>query len=173
LLRRPALFDFLLLNATPTTYSYTLSLHDALPIYFRWHSATSDLVLMDAPPPQEDCRPFVKIAKLLAAGGLHVPKVWAEDLSRGFLALSDLGTQTWLDVLTQDNADELFTLAIDALIRMQQIPVHNAQLPEYDEALLRRELQLFPDWYVTHALGQSFAAEQQDWWQQTCDVLVN
>ncbi len=55
--------------------------------YFRWHSATSDLVLMDAPPPQEDCRPFVKIAKLLAEGGLHVPKVWAEDLSRGFFGV--------------------------------------------------------------------------------------
>ena len=97
---------------------------------------------MDAPPPQEDCRPFVKIAKLLAEGGLHVPKVWAADLSRGFLTLSDLGRQTWLEVLNQDNADQLFSLAIDALIRMQRISVHNAQLPEYDEALLR-ELQLF------------------------------
>lgn len=141
--------------------------------YFRWHSASSDLVMMDAPPPQEDCRPFVKIAKLLAEGGLHVPKVWAADLSRGFLTLSDLGSQTWLEVLNQDNADQLFSLAIDALIRMQRISVHNAQLPEYDEALLRRELQLFPDWYVTHVLGRSFTAEQQDWWQHTCDVLVS
>ena len=141
--------------------------------YFRWHSAVTDLVLMDAPPPQEDCRPFVKIAKLLAAGGLHVPKVWAEDVSRGFLVLSDLGTQTWLEVLNQDNADELFSLAIDALIRLQHISVRDAQLPEYDEVLLRRELQLFPDWYVAHALGRSFTAEQQGWWQQTCDVLVS
>ena len=140
--------------------------------YFRWHSTTADVVLMDAPPPQEDCRPFVKIAQLLAQGGLHVPKVWAEDLERGFLALSDLGKQTWLEVLTEGNADELFALAIDALLDMQSIAVQDAQLPVYDEALLRRELQLFPDWYVAHALGQTFTAEQQDWWQQTCDVLL-
>ena len=140
--------------------------------YFRWHSAEADLILMDAPPPKEDCRPFVKIAKLLADAGLHVPKVWAEDLPRGFLALSDLGTQTWLEVLTEDNADELFALAIDALIRLQTISVQSAQLPAYDEALLRRELQLFPEWYVEHALGQSFTVEQEGWWQQTCDVLL-
>lgn len=140
--------------------------------YFRWHSAAADLILMDAPPPKEDCGPFVRIAKLLAEAGLHVPKVWAEDLPRGFLALSDLGTQTWLEVLTEDNADEMFALAIDALIRLQAISMQSADLPRYDEALLRRELQLFPDWYVEHALGQSFTAEQEGWWQQTCDVLV-
>ncbi len=141
--------------------------------YFRWHSAETDLVLMDAPPPQEDCRPFVKIAQLLAQGGLHVPKIWAEDLQRGFLVLSDLGTQTWLEVLNQDNADEMFALAINALITMQKISVQDAQLPVYDEALLRRELQLFPDWYVAHVLGRQLTAEQQSLWQQTCDVLVN
>jgi len=141
--------------------------------YFRWHSSEADLILMAAPPPQEDCRPFVKIAKLLAQGGLHVPTVWAEDLARGFLALSDLGQQTWLEVLNQDNADEMFALAIDALIRLQNIPVQDAQLPVYDEALLRRELQLFPDWYVEHALGQHLTEQQRDWWQKTCDVLVS
>lgn len=140
--------------------------------YFRWRSETADLILMDAPPPQENCHPFVNIAQLLAAGGLHVPKVWAEDLERGFLVLSDLGQQTWLEILNQDNADELFTLAIDALIRLQKISLHDAQLPVYDDALLRRELQLFPDWYVKHTLAQTFTEEQQGWWQQTCDVLV-
>ena len=140
--------------------------------YFRWHSETADLVLMDAPPPQEDCRPFVKMAHLLAQGGLHVPKVWAQDLERGFLVLSDLGQQTWLEVLDQENADELFALAIDALITLQKIPVQAAQLPTYDEALLRRELQLFPEWYVQQELGITFTEQQQYLWQQACDVLV-
>lgn len=140
--------------------------------YFRWHSETADLVLMDAPPPQEDCRPFVAMANLLAQGGLHVPKVWAQDLQRGFLVLSDLGQQTWLDILTEENADELFSLAIDALISMQKISAEDAQLPLYDEALLRRELQLFPDWYVQHELGITFTEQQQYLWQQACDVLV-
>lgn len=141
--------------------------------YFRWHSTETDLVLMDAPPPQENCRPFVKIAQLLAREGLHVPKIWAEDLERGFLVLSDLGTQTWLEVLNPDNADDMFALAIDALIQLQKISVQDAQLPVYDEALLRRELQLFPDWYVAHALGRQLTPEQQGWWQQTCEVLVH
>lgn len=140
--------------------------------YFRWHSETADLVLMDAPPPQEDCRPFVAMANLLAQGGLYVPKVWAQDVQRGFLVLSDLGQQTWLDILTADNADELFSLAIDALITMQKISAEEAQLPSYDEALLRRELQLFPDWYVQHELGITFTEQQQYLWQQACDVLV-
>ena len=141
--------------------------------YFRWHSQSVDLVLMDAPPPQEDCRPFVKIAHLLAQGGLHVPKVWAQDLQRGFLVLSDLGQQTWLEVLDAENADELFGLAIDALITLQEINIEGAQLPAYDEALLRRELQLFPDWYVQHELGITFTEQQQYLWQQACDVLVD
>lgn len=141
--------------------------------YFRWHSDTVDLVLMDAPPPQEDCRPFVKMAQLLAQGGLHVPKVWAQDLQRGFLVLSDLGQQTWLDVLNQENADEFFGLAMQALITLQKIAIDDAQLPVYDEALLRRELQLFPDWYVQHELGITLSEQQQYLWQQACDVLVN
>ena len=140
--------------------------------YFRWHSESLDLVLMDAPPPREDCRPFVKMAHLLAEGGLHVPKVWAQDLEQGFLVLSDLGLQTWLEILNDENADALFSLAIDALITLQKIPVQNAQLPTYDEALLRRELQLFPEWYVQCELGIRFSEQQEYLWQQACDVLL-
>lgn len=140
--------------------------------YFRWHSEAVDLVLMDAPPPQEDCYPFVKMASLLAQGGLHVPKVWAQDLEQGFLVLSDLGQQTWLEVLNQENANEFFSLAIDTLITLQKISVQDAQLPAYDEALLRRELQLFPDWYVQHELGITFTSQQEYLWQQACDILV-
>lgn len=140
--------------------------------YFRWHAASVDLILMDAPPPQEDCRPFVKIAHLLAEGGLHVPKVWAQELQQGFLVLSDLGRQTWLDILNPENADELFALAIDALIQLQQIALDDVQLPLYDEALLRRELQLFPEWYIEHELGVSLTEQQTYLWQQACDLLV-
>ena len=75
-------------------------------------------------------------------------------------------------MLHQDNADELFGLAIDALINMQKISAADAQLPSYDEALLRRELQLFPEWYVQRELGITFTEQQQYLWQQACDVLV-
>ncbi|MDY7219908.1 phosphotransferase [Denitrificimonas sp. JX-1] len=140
--------------------------------YFRWSDQKKGLVLMDAPPPNEDCRPFVKVAKLLEQAGLNVPKVWAQDLERGFLALSDLGQYTWLEILSEENADELFSLAIDALISLQKIPAETAQLPAYDEALLRRELALFPEWYVKHELQLEMTEQQQYLWAQACDVLV-
>ena len=66
---------------------------------------------MDAPPPQEDWRPFVKVAGLLAEAGVHVPQILAEDVEQGFLLLSDLGRQTYLDVLNPQNAEELFAMA--------------------------------------------------------------
>src|SRR5690606_29269391 len=120
--------------------------------YFRWEGDSRSLILMDAPPPQEDCRPFVKIARLLADAGINVPQIHAEDLQHGFLLLSDLGRQTYLEVITPDNADALFVDAIQALLRFQQLPL-DAGLPVYDQALLHRELQLFPDWYVQRELG--------------------
>ena len=139
--------------------------------YFRWEGAGRSLIVMDAPPPQEDCRPFVRIAGMLAAGGLAVPQILAADVEQGFLLLDDLGRQTWLEILNPGNADALFSLALDSLIRLQQVPAAGL-LPEYDDALLRRELQLFPDWYLQRHLGVSLDAAQQALWQQTCDLLV-
>lgn len=140
--------------------------------YFRWEGAGRSLILMDAPPPQEDCRPFVKIAGILADAGVHVPQILAADLERGFLLLDDLGRQTWLEVLTADNADALFDEALRALLAFQRLPL-DQQLPSYDDALLRRELQLFPDWYLQRHLGVTLNAEQQAQWQQVCDLLVD
>lgn len=139
--------------------------------YFRWRAGGLKLVLMDAPPP-EDCRPFVRMAQMLATAGLHVPVVLAQDVEQGFLVLSDLGERTWLQVLDRDNADELFGLALDLLVRLQRIDVAGSGLPDYDDALLRRELQLFPDWYLRYELGLELNAQQQEWWQQGCDLLV-
>lgn len=140
--------------------------------YFRWQSDERSLIVMDAPPPQENCRPFVQIAALLAEAGLHVPQVLAEDLERGFLLLDDLGRQTYLDVICEDNADALFADAIRALVALQKHPVP-ADLPRYDEPLLRRELQLFPEWYVQRHLGLSFTPEQQRLWDHCCQELID
>lgn len=140
--------------------------------YFRWEAEGRSLVVMDAPPPQEDCRPFVKVAGLLAEAGLNVPEIPAQDLERGFLLLGDLGRQTYLDVIDEDNADALFDDAIRALIALQQLPV-SSPLPAYDEALLRRELQLFPEWYVQRHLGHSFTRAEQQVWERTCQLLID
>ena len=120
--------------------------------YFRFRVDDRSLIGMDAPPQQEDSAPFVRVAELFADAGVHVPTIHACDLEQGFLLLSDLGSQTWLKVLNESNADERFPRAIDALIRIQQAS-RPGVLPDYDEALLRRELELFPDWYLEKHLG--------------------
>ncbi|MFG6203772.1 aminoglycoside phosphotransferase family protein [Pseudomonas retamae] len=140
--------------------------------YFRWEGEGRSFVVMDAPPPQENCKPFVDIAFLLAKSAINVPKIYAEDLERGFLLLNDLGNQTYLDVIDGENADALFDDALQALLAFQQLPMV-APLPSYDVALLRRELELFPEWYVKRELGVEFDAAQQQQWQHISDLLID
>jgi len=140
--------------------------------YFRWQGAGRSLIVMDAPPPQEDCRPFVKVAHLLAEARLNVPQILAADLERGFLLLNDLGRQTYLDVINDDNADALFADALTALLAFQQLPM-TAPLPSYDDALLRRELQLFPEWYVQRHLGVELSEQQQAMWLRVSQLLID
>ncbi len=143
--------------------------------YFRVHLASAymgnqTLIAMDAPPQQEDCTPFVTVAKLFLDTGLNVPKVIAQDLANGFLLLSDLGNDTYLQHLNNETAQMLYFDATNALIKLQ-LASKSHDLPAYDEALLTREMQLFPDCYVSKHLGQTLNAEQQGWLQQTFTSL--
>ncbi|WP_263144394.1 phosphotransferase [Pseudomonas sp. RIT-PI-AD] len=140
--------------------------------YFRWEGEGRSLILMDAPPPREDCRPFVKVAGLLAEAGVHVPRILAADVERGFLLLDDLGRQTYLEVLDTDNADALFEQAFQALLAIQCMPLE-APLPAYDDVLLRRELHLFAEWYLQCHLGLELEGERLAAWNETCDLLVD
>ncbi|WP_415765734.1 aminoglycoside phosphotransferase family protein [Pseudomonas sp. ZB1P45] len=140
--------------------------------YFRWEGEGRSFVVMDAPPPQENCKPFVDIAFLLTKSGINVPKIYAEDLERGFLLLNDLGNKTYLDVIDSENADDLFKDALQALLAFQQLPMV-APLPSYDVALLRRELELFPEWYVKRELGIEFDSAQQILWQNVTELLID
>jgi aminoglycoside/choline kinase family phosphotransferase len=119
------------------------------------------LIAMDAPPPLEDCRPYVKVARLLRAAGINAPEVLAQDLDHGFLLLTDLGECTYLSVLDPESAPRLYSDAIDALI-LWQCATREGELPAYDEALLTRELNLFPDWYVAKHLGVTLSTAQKD-----------
>ena len=143
--------------------------------YLRIDAASGpDLIVMDAPPPQEDVRPFIHVASLIQAAGLHGPAVLASDVEHGFLLLTDLGRSLYLDALkeaTPQQADTLMRDAIRALVQWQCHVPANA-LPSYDDALLRRELGLFPDWCVTREFGVSWSAAEQQTWQQVCDALV-
>ena len=128
--------------------------------YFRVTLADATLIVMDAPPEYEDCRPFVQVAGLMSAAGLNVPAILAQDLAQGFLLLSDLGSTTYLAALNDDNADALFRDATNALIRWQ-LASREGVLPLYDEALLRRELDLFPEWYLQRHLGFELDVRQR------------
>jgi aminoglycoside/choline kinase family phosphotransferase len=116
-------------------------------------------IVMDAPPQHEDCRPFLHIGKLFEDAGTHVPHVYERNLEQGFLLLSDLGNTTYLQALTSDNATQLYGAATDALIRIQ-LASRVAELPRYDEALLRRELNLFPEWYISRHLNVQLTDRQ-------------
>jgi aminoglycoside/choline kinase family phosphotransferase len=124
-------------------------------------AAVRTLIAMDAPPSREDCRPFVAVARMLADAGVHSPAILAEALDLGFLLLSDLGTQTYLSALTEATAPALYGDACAALIRWQ-LASRQGTLPPYDEALLRRELDLFPDWYIARHVGVTLDKTQRD-----------
>ncbi len=116
--------------------------------YFRWSDGEHSLLIMDAPPLQEDVQPFIRIAGLLAEAGVHTPEILAADLEQGFLLLEDL------------------------LIRWQASS-QPGELPDYDEAILRRELQLFPEWFVADHLQRQLTTEQQADWDALCRVLLD
>ena len=120
--------------------------------YFRYRHGGRTLVAMDAPPEQEDCRPFVDVAGRLARAGVAVPEILHQDLEQGFLLLTDMGRETWLTALDGGNADAWFEAALETLITQQHF-ADTAGLPEYDRALLRRELDLFPHWYLGEHRG--------------------
>jgi hypothetical protein len=128
--------------------------------YFRVTAKGRDYIVMDAPPAHEDCRPFIAVARLFGDAGVHVPKVLAQDLAQGFLLLTDLGNTTYLSALNESTARELYLESNDALIRIQQAS-RPGVLPEYDRALLTRELMLFPEWYVEKHLGVAMKGEQR------------
>ena len=143
--------------------TFTLTPASADASFRRYFRATfadnSTRIIMDAPPQHEDCKPFLHVAKLFGQAGAHAPQVYAQDLEQGFLLLSDLGNTTYLQALTIGNAPQLYGAATDALIKIQLASREN-ELPLYDEVLLRRELNLFPEWYIAKHLGVTLSAKQ-------------
>jgi len=123
--------------------------------YFRARSDTDTWIVMDAPPDKENVGPFIAVAEMLVAAGVNAPRILARNLEHGFLLLSDLGNRTYLAELAQrDRADALYEDALAALASMQAgCAAQVAGLPPYDAALLRREMELFPEWFMQRHLG--------------------
>jgi hypothetical protein len=142
--------------------------------YFRIHTDGTTRIVMDAPPPQEDCRPFVHVANLLHVAGVNAPEVIASDLNEGFLILGDLGTTTYLDVLNEGNVDRLYGDATGVLAQLQAcIEPASADLPRYDAELLNFELSLFKDWYLQKHLGMTLDVGQENILTATNKLLVD
>jgi aminoglycoside/choline kinase family phosphotransferase len=140
--------------------------------YFRVRAeGGATYVAMDAPPQAEDCAPFVRVAALLRAAGVNAPEVLAQDLAQGFLLLSDLGSVTYLDALRAQDPAPLMRDATDALIRWQ-LATRKGELPPYDEALLRREMGLFPEWYAARHLGRALGPAQVAAFEAVQQLLV-
>lgn len=139
-------------------------------------AANRTLIVMDASADRASCLPFTYMAELLLGSGLRAPQIVARDLDQGYLLLEDLGDGTYLDTFNQskpgaEGADQLYTAAIEALVHLQNIPCP-PQLPCYDETLLRRELALFPDWYLQRHLQLTADGELRQRIDAVFDVLV-
>lgn len=142
--------------------------------YFRVDTSAGSCIVMDAPPDKENCQPFVHVARLMQDAHLLVPRILAWDEPQGFMLLDDLGTQTMMEVIdpTQPQANHgLYMRAIDALLAWQQASRPGA-LPTYDEALLTRELSLFPDWYLAQHRGVQLDTQQRDMLNRTFQTIV-
>jgi hypothetical protein len=128
-------------------------------------------IVMDAPPSHEDLGPWLHVQRLFHAAGVHVPEVLAENRAEGFLLLSDLGSTTYLAQLDDAGADELYRAAIEALVKIQ-LASRPGELPAYDRSLLKRELDLLPDWYIARHLGKPLADKRRADLEKVFDSIL-
>jgi aminoglycoside/choline kinase family phosphotransferase len=140
--------------------------------YFRLDGPGGETrIVMDAPPDREPLDAFIDIDRRLRKAGLSAPAIHAVDAARGFLLMEDLGDEPYLDALDENTADALYGDALQAL-QVMQTRVERENLPPYDEALLRREMALFHDWFLQRWLGLRLSADQQRLWWTSLDLLV-
>jgi aminoglycoside/choline kinase family phosphotransferase len=142
--------------------------------YFRIESKNPDFgtfIIMDAPPQHEPLDTFIQVDLLLSEAGLNVPQILERNISEGFLLLNDLGNQTYLSQLNEETANHLYHDATHALVQMQLASKPNV-LPNYDEALLQRELDLFPEWYLKKHLKIELTDLQQTQVKKSFELII-
>ena len=142
--------------------------------YLRVTADTGSLIIMDAPPDKEDCRPFDQVARLMAQAGLHVPRVLAWSQELGFMLLTDLGHRTMMQAIDAASAMAnlpLYLQAVDSLT-LWQVASRPGVLPAYDAALLRRELDLFPHWYLQQYRGMAIDAPMRTTLERAFDCII-
>ncbi len=139
--------------------------------YWRTRHAGVSWIVMDSPPAQEDPAPWLQIGARLAAAGLHVPAVQAQDLQQGFLLIEDLGDQLYLPALNDASADVLYGDAMQALLRMQR-DVAVGGMQTYDRSFLQRELEIMPEWFLGRHLDHEPTREERDVMEAAFRVLL-
>lgn len=140
--------------------------------YFRLNAQShGTLIVMDAPPEKEDIRPFLQVDALMLDAGVNVPHILEHDQDNGFILMTDLGRETYLNVLNEENAFELMDKATEALVKWQRISRENV-LPSYDETVLRREIGLFPEWYLGRHRGVVLNDKQSAIIGKTFDAII-
>jgi aminoglycoside/choline kinase family phosphotransferase len=137
--------------------------------YLRARMAEGTRIVMDAPPQNEDCRPFVDVARALFDAGLNVPEILEEDIERGFLLLGDLGDRQYLDELNEATVERLYGDALGALLAMQASGPREGEIPPYDRELLMQEMELFRTWF----LQKHLRLELDDLVNQMLDVTYD
>ena len=131
----------------------------------------ASFIVMDAPPDKEDSRPFIHVAQLLHQAQIEVPIIFENDLDKGFLLLSDLGSKTLYSEINPENAAHFYNKVSSSLVKLQKNTLTN-ELPHYDATLLRRELELFPDWYLAKHLDYQMTEKERLDLSQVFDALI-
>ena len=140
--------------------------------YLRLETGSESLIVMDAPPEHEPCDRFIAVAKKLRAAGLNAPEIIASNLEDGFLLLTDFGSLDYLSQLNPQSEGQLYADALAALLTMQ-IKADKTGLPDFNEALLLRDLNLFHDWFLVELLGIELTTSQQSIWLETRQMLID
>lgn len=171
-LRTLALRDWLENDLLLTIKQFGLASSDAsFRRYFRVQTDDDSFVVMDAPPDKEPLAPFISVAALMQQAGLHTPTILQQNLEDGFLLLEDLGSHSFAQYLTEQNAPQLYQAACDGLFKLQsKTELLNSGLPAYDHALLQRELTIFEEWFLGQSLDIVMPATL---WQNVCTLLIN
>ncbi|MGA9574362.1 MAG: phosphotransferase, partial [Lysobacterales bacterium] len=140
--------------------------------YFRVQVQGESRILMDAPPPGEDVGPFMAIGERLRAAGLHAPDIFHADTANGYLLLEDLGDGLYRDLLCEDNSDLLFPALFDMLTTLA-LKVDSCGLPAFDYRKLRRDMDLFPEWYLGHYRKITCRNLPDETWDKFCRCVID
>ena len=127
--------------------------------YFRIKNGTESLVVMDSSKELESLKPFVAVTKKLLDAKVNAPTIYMQDLDKGFLVLEDFGSTDLLDVLDESNYEKYYKIAIDEILKMQE--ADTSDLPLYDDAFLKFEMNLMEEWFLSKYMNLELQAEDK------------